>query len=1041
MMMSRVGQVKRQASSQEGDLSIQIKEAQPIKESVSNSIFPISSFERMSREGDGRYNSHDRGRDAYSGYQQDYRDRSRSRDSNYRDSGRGFRDDRRSLPGRRWRGGYGGDRRRGGSGGGRHVVQRPDSMIVKTNYYKIVFRAEIFEWIQYKVEIKPGVKAKAPEGSSERYEKNPDGTFKIVPKQRGGTEVDFLDIDQSSAISRRVLKKLSSELYNKKKIYVVTDGSATAYSPQEVLESPRTFSVNVKRDCEEDEDGADRVVNQWFLVTLTQVAKIIPNDQVQGLEAVRQAMDIILRSAMMTAGMTAFGRSPRAFHFPESDQKSLLQGSGKMEALLNRERNYLPLLGIMQAVRVCEKGNKYLNLDTIIDYANREFLPPTPERKHKVQLLDERSKKLCGVFVNEGFHRPITNPTVRKDIEKALLAININVEYKKVPQSDWVRRMKEKGKSDHEIERMKTQVRMLILSRPYEDTKFLTSDFSVSLNAQVRRNRRMRVDRKNKDSLSFEKSIIWSADDPNEYSFEMERKEQDPLSVTVRQYFLERHGITLRFPKMPLIYVGNGEWFPVEFLFQAFGKMKDANADHQKNAILDFCDKNAGFERVENISKAFRKVQSYGLTFEDITKQYNLRVYSTPVEVEAKVLKEPSLKFANDQPASINNGSWNLRNVKFQNPAELRSFALVDLSGGRAAETFVNNFLRVAASHGMEVPSGVDVQRLITRANDGVGGIQRAVDDAIKRARMYFFQKRNNLWFRTRVRSPNGGLPACLVLQNSCNPKAKTYGIMLPKEVCAYTHIFDYQGRENIEGRLVIKVQETFHDPFDFCPNTNDFEFYFEFQDQNIPQNQCQNVRPAIEVNEDDIECPSLVICILPDNKAERYGLVKMCCHFIHGVQSQCIDSSKFLAQRSKDQYCSNVALKINAKLSNIDNSARGWTTTPNGELNAIAGVTWIKEVHTLVLGISISNSLGHGDDIVSVISASASLDEGCMKFAQEVRVCTKTEVIPDSILSYLVKVRLIPFKNIDIPVFYNDQLLTQCFISWKGIDTSILPA
>ena len=42
--------------------------------------------------------------------------------------------------------------------------------------------------------------------------------------------------------------------------------------------------------------------------------------------------------------------------------------------------------------------------------------------------------------------------------------------------------------------------------------------------------------------------------------------------------------------------------FPIEFLFQAFGKMKDANEDAQKNAILNFYDIKAGPERVEHIT-------------------------------------------------------------------------------------------------------------------------------------------------------------------------------------------------------------------------------------------------------------------------------------------------------------------------------------------------------------------------------------------------------------------------------------------------------
>ena len=41
--------------------------------------------------------------------------------------------------------------------------------------------------------------------------------------------------------------------------------------------------------------------------------------------------------------------------------------------------------------------------------------------------------------------------------------------------------------------------------------------------------------------------------------------------------------------------------FPIEFLFQAFGKMKDANEEKQKNAILNFYDQNAGPKRVEQI--------------------------------------------------------------------------------------------------------------------------------------------------------------------------------------------------------------------------------------------------------------------------------------------------------------------------------------------------------------------------------------------------------------------------------------------------------
>ena len=134
------------------------------------------------------------------------------------------------------------------------------------------------------------------------------------------------------------------------------------------------------------------------------------------------------------------------------------------------------------------------------------------------------------------------------------------------------------------------------------------------------------------------------------------------------------------------------------------------------------------------------------------------------------------------------------------------------------------------------------------------------------------------------------------------------------------------------------------------------------------------------------------------------------------GVQSQCIVASKYSSQRSKEQYCSNVALKVNAKLANAVNSARGWTTSPaNGLSEGIEGISWIGETATLVMGISIANSLGFGDDSVSVITASAALDSGCMQFAQEVCICSKTEVIASSILRFLVKVRSCKYFNSDI--------------------------
>ena len=398
-----------------------------------------------------------------------------------------------------------------------------------------------------------------------------------------------------------------------------------------------------------------------------------------------------------------------------------------------------------------------------------------------------------------------------------------------------------------------------------------------------------------------------------------------------------------------------------------------------------------------------------GLTLEHILRQFNLRVNATPIEVEARVLNEPKLSFGN-QSASIRNGSWNLRNVKFATPARLDSFAVADFSvgnrGDQLVDKFVNMFLDVADSHGMDVPR-VNVSRLVAKMESGRGGVSGAqvhetIENAISRAKSYFLRELNSNegWFKTRVKNPEGGFNECLYLPNG--------GIILDMATKPETHTFEYSGKE-MEGRLCIKTSNgDIVDPFEYRFNRLSYNdtFVFQLEDYSILLcNQCVNEAPIIRVSESDIQCPSIIFCILPDDKAELYGLVKMFCHFYYGVQSQCIVGGKYDMQRSdnnKKQYCSNVALKVNAKLCNLFDLSRGWRTKTYG---GAEGITWVGEVPTLVMGISVSNSIGGGDDTVSVITATACLDPDCMQFAQEVRISSKTEIIARETLSDLVKV------------------------------------
>merc|ERR1740121_1701078 len=41
---------------------------------------------------------------------------------------------------------------------------------------------------------------------------------------------------------------------------------------------------------------------------------------------------------------------------------------------------------------------------------------------------------------------------------------------------------------------------------------------------------------------------------------------------------------------MPAVFIGKKEWFPIEFLSQAFGKAKDANSTEHVRSILGYYD-------------------------------------------------------------------------------------------------------------------------------------------------------------------------------------------------------------------------------------------------------------------------------------------------------------------------------------------------------------------------------------------------------------------------------------------------------------------
>ena len=96
-------------------------------------------------------------------------------------------------------------------------------------------------------------------------------------------------------------------------------------------------------DCDEDEMDADLVQNRYFMVKFTLVGGIFPTVNVDAFERTRQAMDVILKSTLHMIGLKAFGRNPRAFHFPEENQDGVVNSKLLRKMMKNVRSNFFSI--------------------------------------------------------------------------------------------------------------------------------------------------------------------------------------------------------------------------------------------------------------------------------------------------------------------------------------------------------------------------------------------------------------------------------------------------------------------------------------------------------------------------------------------------------------------------------------------------------------------------------------------------------------------------------------------------------------------------
>ena len=219
------------------------------------------------------------------------------------------------------------------------------------------------------------------------------------------------------------------------------------------------------------------------------------------------------------------------------------------------------------------------------------------------------------------------------------------------------------------------------------------------------------------NTVPLETNIVWAADDPNLFSFEFEFRNaqgerEESRNITVAEYFATRYDIRLKYPKMPLVRISKEEYFPVEFLFQTQGPARnEANPERVTQFALKFNDDFACQDRMTEI-KRLLSGSSIADPLQQKLQLLNLNLDTSPLELRAKVLKVPMLRYGRERnranelgrKVEISNGSWNMQGAAFQRPATLHSFAVVNLAGARFRPNLPNDLFAALNRHGIERP-------------------------------------------------------------------------------------------------------------------------------------------------------------------------------------------------------------------------------------------------------------------------------------------------------------------------------------------------
>ncbi|KAI0919496.1 hypothetical protein AcV5_001549 [Taiwanofungus camphoratus] len=188
-------------------------------------------------------------------------------------------------------------------------------------------------------------------------------------------------------------------------------------------------------------------------------------------------------------------------------------------------------------------------------------------------------------------------------------------------------------------------------------------------------------------------------------------------TVTVEQYFSRKYRIRLKYASnLPVVDVGGSNYLPAEICDilpnQAYRGRLDGDATA---AMIKYASKPPAVNADAIVNQGFRDLGLLPGATTGPLDSFGLSVKQDMAVVPGRILPPPVPAYRAGR-ANVNNGSWNILNVKFQSGGDMANWAVLLVQDGRRSEfagaqdpelaRFLQTFAQKCRSSGMVVPDG-----------------------------------------------------------------------------------------------------------------------------------------------------------------------------------------------------------------------------------------------------------------------------------------------------------------------------------------------